>query len=52
LRDLIKAGVLEINTKWRDQDMKRILNLIKLVKFILNISRLNNNNNLFNILYY
>ncbi|PKC68261.1 hypothetical protein RhiirA1_534304 [Rhizophagus irregularis] len=32
LRDLIKAGSLELDKKWKDQDMKRILNLIKLFK--------------------
>ncbi|CAG8691929.1 4820_t:CDS:10 [Rhizophagus irregularis] len=32
LRDLIKAGSLELDKKWKDQDMKRILNLIKLVE--------------------
>jgi len=32
---LIKAGVLEDDKEWKEQDMRRVLNLIKIV-IILN----------------
>jgi len=35
MRDLIKAGYLDSRRKWKEQEIRQILNIIKKVKFLV-----------------